>query len=105
MDELFPVLRSDTSLLEEAVLPNSGKQPATHTVTFRMEHVSIRYGSRTILKDLNWEVKNGEKWALLGANGSGKSTLAYTLAGHPKYEVDGGEVLLDGQNLLKMKLN
>ena len=38
MDELFPILRSDTSLLEEAVLPNSGKQPATHTVTFRMEH-------------------------------------------------------------------
>ena len=75
MDELFPVLRSDTSLLGEAVLPNSGKQPATHTVTFRMEHVSIRYGSRTILKDLNWEVKNGEKWALLGPNGSGKSTL------------------------------
>ena len=75
MDELFPVLRSDTSLLGEAVLPNSGKQLATHTVTFRMEHVSIRYGSRTILKDLNWEVKNGEKWALLGPNGSGKSTL------------------------------
>lgn len=37
--------------------------------------VSIRYGQRTILKDLNWTVKKGEKWALEGENGSGKSTL------------------------------
>ena len=40
-----------------------------------MEHVSIRYGKRTILKDINWEVRNGEKWALFGPNGAGKSTL------------------------------
>lgn len=40
-----------------------------------MEHVSIKYGSRTILKELDWEVKNGEKWALFGPNGAGKSTL------------------------------
>ena len=40
-----------------------------------MEHVSVKYGSRTILKELDWEVKNGEKWALFGLNGAGKSTL------------------------------
>ncbi|HCC51815.1 MAG TPA: molybdenum ABC transporter ATP-binding protein [Porphyromonadaceae bacterium] len=40
-----------------------------------MRDVSVRYGSRTILKSLNWTVKRGEKWALLGQNGSGKSTL------------------------------
>lgn len=40
-----------------------------------MQDVSIRYGKRTILKSLNWTVKRGEKWALLGQNGSGKSTL------------------------------
>ena len=40
-----------------------------------MEHVQIKYGSRTILKDLDWEIKNGEKWALFGPNGAGKSTL------------------------------
>jgi len=40
-----------------------------------MKHVSIRYGERTILKDLDWTVMNGERWALLGQNGSGKSTL------------------------------
>ncbi|MDD4921174.1 MAG: ATP-binding cassette domain-containing protein [Bacteroidales bacterium] len=37
--------------------------------------VTIRYGKRTILKDLNWTVKRGERWALLGPNGAGKSTL------------------------------
>ena len=41
----------------------------------KMQDVSIRYGERTILKDLNWTVHNGERWALSGQNGSGKSTL------------------------------
>jgi len=40
-----------------------------------MHHVSIRYGERTILNDLDWTVRNGERWALSGQNGSGKSTL------------------------------
>ncbi len=41
----------------------------------RMNKVSIRYGERTILKDLDWTVNRGERWALSGQNGSGKSTL------------------------------
>ena len=40
-----------------------------------MNKVCIRYGARTILKDLDWTVHNGEKWALSGQNGAGKSTL------------------------------
>lgn len=44
-------------------------------VVVQMNNVSIRYGSRTILKDLNWTVRNGERWALSGQNGAGKSTL------------------------------
>ncbi len=40
-----------------------------------MHNVSIRYGERTILKDLDWTVTNGDRWALSGQNGSGKSTL------------------------------
>ena len=40
-----------------------------------MRHVTIRYGKRTILRDLDWTVMNGERWALTGQNGSGKSTL------------------------------
>lgn len=41
----------------------------------RCNHVSIRYGERTILRDLDWTVRRGEHWALSGQNGSGKSTL------------------------------
>ena len=67
--QLFPDSTSDI------VLPPSDKEPSKHEVTFRMEHVFIKYGNRTILKDLDWEVRNGEKWALFGPNGSGKSTL------------------------------
>ena len=40
-----------------------------------MKKVSIRYGERTILKDVDWTIMNGERWALSGQNGSGKSTL------------------------------
>ena len=40
-----------------------------------MHHVTVRYGSRTILNDINWTICQGEHWALSGPNGSGKSTL------------------------------
>jgi molybdate transport system ATP-binding protein len=50
----------------------SGEQPAE---VLSMRNVTIRYGERTILKDLHWEVHEGEKWALEGENGAGKSTL------------------------------
>jgi len=41
----------------------------------------------------------------MGPNGSGKSTLAYSIAGHPKYTVTEGEILLDGQNVLEMSVD
>lgn len=44
-------------------------------VVIDMHNVSIRYGERTILRNLDWQVRNNERWALLGQNGSGKSTL------------------------------
>lgn len=60
---------------------------------------------KQILKGVNLTIKSGETHAIMGPNGSGKSTLSYTLAGHPKYEVTGGEVLLDGENLLDMEVD
>jgi Fe-S cluster assembly ATP-binding protein len=57
---------------------------------------------KLILKGLNLEVNQGEIHAIMGPNGSGKSTMAYALAGHPKYEVEGGEVWMDGINLLEL---
>lgn len=43
--------------------------------------IHVKYGRRTILNDLNWQVKRGEKWALLGKNGAGKSTLLSLVSG------------------------
>src|SRR6266446_810170 len=55
-----------------------------------------------IVKGIDLKVNEGEVHAIMGPNGSGKSTLAKVLAGHPSYEVTGGEVLFDGKNLLEM---
>ena len=55
-------------------MPYNNKEYHTHEVA-KLNNVSIRYGERTILKDLNWTVLNGEHWALGGQNGAGKSTL------------------------------
>lgn len=62
-----------------------------------------RIGDKPILKGLNLEVPKGEVHAIMGKNGSGKSTLAKIMAGHPSYEVESGDVLLDGVSLLDME--
>ncbi len=59
---------------------------------------------KPILKGINLTINTNEVHALMGPNGSGKSTLANVLAGHPDYTVTGGEVLLDGENLLEMDI-
>ena len=58
-----------------------------------------------ILKGVNLTIESGQTHAIMGPNGSGKSTLAYVIAGHPKYEVTGGTVTLDGENVLEMEVD
>lgn len=67
--------------------------------------VNTENGPKEILKGVDLTVNSGETHAIMGPNGSGKSTLAYSIAGHPKYEITGGTVHLDGQNILEMSVD
>jgi Fe-S cluster assembly ATP-binding protein len=67
-----------------------------------IKDLRVSIDEKPILKGLNLEVGLGEVHAIMGPNGSGKSTLAYALAGHPKYEVEDGEVWMDDVNLLEL---
>jgi Fe-S cluster assembly ATP-binding protein len=71
--------------------------------TLQIKDLRVSINDKLIIKGLNLEVKPGEVHAIMGPNGSGKSTLAQVLAGHPAYEVTGGQVLYDGQDLLDME--
>ena len=67
--------------------------------------VNTDEGAKPILHGVDLTINSGETHAIMGPNGSGKSTLAYSLSGHPKYEVTGGEVLLDGEDVLAMSVD
>jgi Fe-S cluster assembly ATP-binding protein len=78
------------------------------TLEIRDLHVSVQTGSeesKPILRGVDLTVKSGETHAIMGPNGSGKSTLAYSIAGHPKYTVTSGSVLLDGEDVLAMAVD
>lgn len=62
-------------------------------------------GNKEILRGVDLTIKSGETHAIMGPNGSGKSTLAYSIAGHPKYLITGGSVLLDGSDVLEMSVD
>jgi Fe-S cluster assembly ATP-binding protein len=70
-------------------------------------HVSVEteQGTKNILKGVDLSIAEGETHAIMGPNGSGKSTLAYTIAGHPKYHVDSGSIMLDGVEMLKLTVD
>ncbi|MFN5513729.1 MAG: Fe-S cluster assembly ATPase SufC [Cyanobacteriota bacterium] len=66
-----------------------------------IRNLSASVEGTPILKGLNLEVNAGETHAIMGRNGSGKSTLSKVITGHPDYEVTGGEVIYQGQDLLE----
>jgi Fe-S cluster assembly ATP-binding protein len=77
------------------------------TLEIKNLHVTVEteQGTKEILRGVDLVIKSGETHAIMGPNGSGKSTLAYTIAGHPKYTVTKGEILLDGEDVLEMSVD
>jgi len=67
-----------------------------------IKDLKVTVEGKDILKGVNLDVQSGQVHAIMGPNGAGKSTLARALAGHPAYEVTGGTVTLDGQDVIAM---
>jgi Fe-S cluster assembly ATP-binding protein len=67
-----------------------------------IKDLTVEVEGSEILHGLDLELRKGEIHALMGPNGSGKSTLAYAIAGHPAYEITGGQVLVDGTDVVEL---
>ena len=67
-----------------------------------IHNLQANVADKPILKGLSLTINAGEIHAIMGPNGAGKSTLGYTLAGRPGYDVTGGDVTFDGQDLLAL---
>ncbi len=72
------------------------------TALLEVKNLQVRVEDREILHGLSLTVNKGEVHAIMGPNGSGKSTLSHVIAGKPGYEVTGGEILFQGEDLLAM---
>lgn len=82
---------------------SSTDQHNQHSLEIQDLHVAVE--GQAILKGVTLSVKSGEMHAIMGPNGSGKSTLCYALMGHPNYEITGGKVLFDGQDITAMAVD
>ncbi len=74
-------------ILSDAPQGAQSKDPVNSSaeILFDLKHVNVRFGDTDVLKDLNWTVRKGEHWAVMGENGAGKSTLLGMLtADHPQ---------------------
>jgi len=65
-----------------------------------IKNLNVSIDGQAIIKDLDLTIPKGEVHALMGPNGTGKSTLAKVMAGHEDYEVESGDILLDGESIL-----
>lgn len=68
-----------------------------------IKNLTVTVEGKEILKGITLTIEKGQIHAIMGPNGSGKSTLAKVLAGHPAYEVTGGQILFEGKDILELE--
>lgn len=71
----------------------------------KIRDLRVAIEGKEILKGIDLDIRAGEVHAIMGPNGSGKSTLAQVIAGREEYEVTGGSILFDGQDLLALEVD
>ena len=69
-----------------------------------IKDLKVSIEDKNILKGIDLEIPKGEVHVIMGRNGSGKSTLANVLAGSEKYEVDGGSITMNGNDMTEMSI-
>ncbi len=84
------------------MLDKKKKDNINQILMLQIKNLQVSINGKTILKDLNLEVKAGEVHAIMGPNGTGKSTLASVIAGKDTFDIDAGEILYNGSNLLEL---
>ena len=71
----------------------------------RIKDLHVSVDGKEILKGLSLDIHSGETHALMGPNGNGKSTLLAAIMGNPKFQVTGGSITLDEQDVLSMEVD
>ena len=99
MERIDKILKAENTIME--VTQPQHIDSFEHQIEFR--HVSFRYGEQWVLKDINLTIPKGKTIALVGQSGSGKSTMVDLIPRY--YDVQEGEVLIDGINVKELGIH
>src|SRR5712692_1928556 len=102
MEKEISAMSFETRLRRSSGRGTNGRKTEDVMSLLEVKNLQVSVEEREILHGLSLTVNKGEVHAIMGPNGSGKSTLSHVIAGKPGYEVTGGEILFEGEDLLEM---
>ncbi len=71
----------------------------------QIKNLTVETDGKVVVNDVSFVVESGQAHVLMGANGSGKTSLLNAIAGHPKYNIIQGEILLDDKNIIEFSVD